>query len=697
MDSTAECTKLGQAGTRAGFKIKRRIQLLICKSSAKEPTSSLGGVEASTASPTTSKTLKARFALSLVQRNPTKSKSDQKEFKLPDKYALLGEIFDRMEVSIRLLKLRKQICTFTNICPRVEQMTRRKFTYSHLAQIKYLLNEAMEVEKILIQDTDSVCMKRELLVTLRPNALESHKDGDSRVNTTAILRKTFHVRLLEFAKSHPEEDVPEALLPEPFNRKGLSESVIVALKYPEISITASKSLDSFSPAVKPNKILKQISSQGNTEPPITSSHLPQTFKRHFSQRPYLSQQGVKSSSFASVTEPAYSTGVKVLPSYVLDHVVNSNQREVFEQENELEEKNSEVSRCNNSLRVSDDSKHHLSPKTRSPNTKPFENHSSDHEDENGSCYGTPCSTLYTSTANSSFASAMFHSCSEETLGEDGSSFSSSIPVSSMFRTPNSGVPSADDLPTVKSLQKLWPREQINSKPLEYESSLTPLSTLENNEYFASPSISTPNTPSGVTSPVQNLENSYAMTSLDIECPSKQCEQLNLVGKGPSTSSKTKEMQFDFDDLSSVEFQSAHSSRPSTPETLYQSVHASSPSSHSTIIIPNKDKKDQKVADSLTFNSPAQNFGSEITQEECKWVKKVSDYTQRGHVEEGSTKAVIGGISEHDEETVSCLPLNQVWRSLSCCFNALCSWFKKRRDKSSEKSKAGARAMKRHLT
>lgn len=243
---------------------------------------------------------------------------------------------------------------------------------------------------------------------------------------------------------------------------------------------------------------------------------------------------------------------------------------------------------------------------------------------------------------------------------------------------------------------MLPRKLINSKPLEYESSLTPLSTLDNTEYFASPSVSAPNSPIGMTSPMKNLENSHAMMRLDIKCPGKQCEQLNLVGKGPSTFSKTKETQFAFDDLSSDEFQSAHSSRPSTPETLYHSVHASSPLSHSTIIIPNKDKEDKKVlvADSLSFHSPPQNFSSEITQQECKWVKKVSDYKQQGQAEEESTNAVIGVTSEHDEGTIICLP---VWRSLSCCFNALCNWFKKRRDKSSERSKASARAVKRHLT
>ena len=41
---------------------------------------------------------------------------------------------------------------------------------------------------------------------------------------------------------------------------------------------------------------------------------------------------------------------------MLDHVVNSNQREVFERDKESKEKNSEFSQDTNSLRVSDESK-----------------------------------------------------------------------------------------------------------------------------------------------------------------------------------------------------------------------------------------------------------------------------------------------------------------------------------------------------
>jgi len=44
-----------------------------------------------------------------------------------------------------------------------------------------------------------------------------------------------------------------------------------------------------------------------------------------------------------------------------------------------------------------------------------------------------------------------------------------------------------------------------------------------------------------------------------------------------------------------------------------SKRASFPLTRPTIIIPSKDKKDEKVAHSLAFNSPTQNFRSEITQ------------------------------------------------------------------------------------
>jgi len=74
--------------------------------------------------------------------------------------------------------------------------------------------------------------------------------------------------------------------------------------------------------------------------------------------------------------------------------------------------------------------------------------------------------------------------------------------------------------------KIATKEANKFKLLEYESSLTSFSTLENFDYFASPSTFTSNIPNWVTSPVQNLENSHAMTLTYIECPSARKKNFN---------------------------------------------------------------------------------------------------------------------------------------------------------------------------
>ncbi|KAL5982993.1 hypothetical protein ACLOJK_017073 [Asimina triloba] len=147
-------------------------------------------------------------------------KSEEK--KLPDKwvtqgqlllYEMIADFFDRMESSTRLLGLRKKLTSFENICAQVEVMTKRKFLHSHVAQLKYLFPEAIQIEKILTHDERTLCMKPDMKITLVADALE----GQLGQSTTS-LGKAFRQRLLEFIKSHPEGgDIPEAILPEPFS------------------------------------------------------------------------------------------------------------------------------------------------------------------------------------------------------------------------------------------------------------------------------------------------------------------------------------------------------------------------------------------------------------------------------------------------------------------------------------------------
>ncbi|KAK4371685.1 hypothetical protein RND71_007069 [Anisodus tanguticus] len=96
-------------------------------------------------------------------------------------------------------------------------MGTKRFSYSHLAQLKFILPEAIEVKKILKHDERSSCMKPDLYITLNANAVDNSEKWKSN-SSSVLLRKVFRSRLLNFFKSHPEgDDIPEEMLPGPFN------------------------------------------------------------------------------------------------------------------------------------------------------------------------------------------------------------------------------------------------------------------------------------------------------------------------------------------------------------------------------------------------------------------------------------------------------------------------------------------------
>ncbi|KAJ6883179.1 hypothetical protein NC652_030413 [Populus alba x Populus x berolinensis] len=49
------------------------------------------------------------------------------------KYEMLGECFDNLDSSIRLLRMKGSMSTFSNISPKIESLTDRRFTHKHLA------------------------------------------------------------------------------------------------------------------------------------------------------------------------------------------------------------------------------------------------------------------------------------------------------------------------------------------------------------------------------------------------------------------------------------------------------------------------------------------------------------------------------------------------------------------------------------
>ncbi|GER29701.1 homolog of yeast CDT1 A [Striga asiatica] len=185
------------------------------------------------------------------------------EIKLPEKYELLDKFFNSLDSSIRLLHLKGSAPIFAHISFQVESLTDRRFTFSHLAQLKFIMPEAIMLEKVLRHDERTSCMRPDLRITLNAEAVESKSTSQS-LSGNLRLRKVFRSRLLEFLKTHTEgEEVPEGPLPEPFSRpkKNASEN-----------------------SVQPSTSHSMTETPLFGRKPFASSLLPPSFKPRFTQR-----------------------------------------------------------------------------------------------------------------------------------------------------------------------------------------------------------------------------------------------------------------------------------------------------------------------------------------------------------------------------------------------------------------------------
>ncbi|KAL6217518.1 hypothetical protein ACLB2K_010735 [Fragaria x ananassa] len=133
----------------------------------------------------------ARRQIAFPEESPKKKKAPKK---LPEKYEILGDFFNCLDSSIRLLKAKGVKPLFRNICPAVEDLTDRRFTYSHLAQLKYILPEVIEIKKELVFDERTSCLKPDLHVALNVQALEIDGESKSEGGGIAQLKKTLNLR-----------------------------------------------------------------------------------------------------------------------------------------------------------------------------------------------------------------------------------------------------------------------------------------------------------------------------------------------------------------------------------------------------------------------------------------------------------------------------------------------------------------------
>ncbi|XP_062183823.1 CDT1-like protein a, chloroplastic [Phragmites australis] len=211
-------------------------------------------------------------------RSPVKRKA---EVKLPESYEMLCEFFNCLESSTRLLRMKGSKATFPNICASIQHLSERRFTYSHLAQLKYIMPEAIVINKILLRDDTTCCMKPDLQVNLLVGAIENV--GKQKGETVhSALRRIFRQRLVDFFREHPEEnDIPEHELPLQFNRTRTSEPQAAKRTVPER--TAPMELPDL-----------------NGQKHAVMSHMSQSFKRRFSLRSPISSAAANTSPLAKV-------------------------------------------------------------------------------------------------------------------------------------------------------------------------------------------------------------------------------------------------------------------------------------------------------------------------------------------------------------------------------------------------------------
>ena len=75
----------------------------------------------------------------------------------------------------------------------------RKFLYTHLAQMKHLFPEAIQINKILLHDEKSVCMYADMEITLVMDTVECSNPHESPAMSIC---EAFRSKLLCFLESH---------------------------------------------------------------------------------------------------------------------------------------------------------------------------------------------------------------------------------------------------------------------------------------------------------------------------------------------------------------------------------------------------------------------------------------------------------------------------------------------------------------
>lgn len=196
-------------------------------------------------------------------------------------YDAMVELFGAMTCSLRLLSLCRKSQTFKNISAQVEVLTKRKFSFRDLAQIKFILPEAIQIDKILVHNKKTLCVEPDLKIALLFDVIEGH----SKHSDYKALCQVFGSRLVNFFTVHPEAcGVPEATLPEPFSQKSQASLGKMPAEFPEVVGSSGGNCWMFDLEQFPLESIESLPYSADNELLLTSSHLHPAFSSRFSQK-----------------------------------------------------------------------------------------------------------------------------------------------------------------------------------------------------------------------------------------------------------------------------------------------------------------------------------------------------------------------------------------------------------------------------
>ncbi|KAM1538941.1 hypothetical protein ACFX10_003796 [Malus domestica] len=104
--------------------------------------------------------------------------------------------------------------SFTNLRQKIECLTDSRFTISHLAQLKFILPEVIEITKVLVKDGRTIDIKPDLRVTMNVDAVENNDKLKYECGGHMHLRRAFCHRLGEISKFHHDSyEIQEETMP----------------------------------------------------------------------------------------------------------------------------------------------------------------------------------------------------------------------------------------------------------------------------------------------------------------------------------------------------------------------------------------------------------------------------------------------------------------------------------------------------